>query len=350
MNKNQNDQLLLSIIIPLYNSSKYIQNTISAILNAEEINNSLEIILVDDGSKDSTQNICQNIINENPDFSIKYYKKDNGGIASARNYGISKSSGKYLFFHDHDDVIESSNLPTILDILNNHSFDLIILEADKIINGKNEPYRIVYNNFNSLDLTHVQDELFLTMFDLNKKKLITNYYGTIWSVIVKREFVINNAISFIFFRDYEDDFLFLFDVLLHNPTIGVYKIKIYNWVNNINSVSHTTFCDLSKSKGIEQFASYIKEKLEDTKYDYLAQSIYNGILFSNYYDMVLAYYQMNKKVKYKEAKIYCYNQNVRSRMILPIKKRINYKKRIIRFLYKIKMYRICHLIEKLYFR
>lgn len=350
MNDSQNSQLLLSIIIPLYNSSNYIKTTVGTILKCNDNSNLFEIVLIDDGSKDSTPDICQQLINDNPNFNISYYKKSNGGIASARNYGISKSSGKYLFFHDHDDIFENSNLSTILDILNNNSYDLIIFEADDIVDGNKKPSRIVYNNANLFSQDFVQNDLFLTMFDLNKNKQITNYFGSIWTVILNKQFVIDNKLSFIYFRDYEDDFLFLFNVLFKKPSIGSYKIKIYNWINNINSTSHTVHCDLNKLQGIENFASYVKEKLIGTKYDCLASSIYNGILFTDYYDAVLAFYFCNKKLKYKEAKLYCYNDKIRSKIISPIKKTINYKKRIIRFFYKFKLYWICHLVIKFYFK
>ena len=91
---------LVSVIVPLYNSEQFIEKTLQSILS--QTHNSLEIILVDDGSTDATYQICKVYILNNK--HVHYYKKENGGVASARNYGIKKSSGEFIAFCDHDDT------------------------------------------------------------------------------------------------------------------------------------------------------------------------------------------------------------------------------------------------------
>ena len=98
----------ISFIIPSYNSGKTIKKAINSILKQD--NNSLEyeIIVVDDGSTDNTEEIIENL-NEN----IKFIKKENGGVSSARNRGIKEATGEYIVFVDSDDYISKTLLKDI---------------------------------------------------------------------------------------------------------------------------------------------------------------------------------------------------------------------------------------------
>ena len=92
---------LVSIIIPVYNLEKYIQFNIDNMLSQTYEN--LEVIYVDDGSVDSSAQIIKSAAEK--DSRIKYYYKENGGVSSARNFGIEKANGEYIMFVDGDDII-----------------------------------------------------------------------------------------------------------------------------------------------------------------------------------------------------------------------------------------------------
>ena len=101
MNKLQN-QPLISVIVPVYNTLKYLPKCVDSI-TAQTWKN-LEILLVDDGSTDGTGALCDELAAK--DSRIKVYHKKNGGSSSARNLGIEKARGEYLGFVDSDDYIE----------------------------------------------------------------------------------------------------------------------------------------------------------------------------------------------------------------------------------------------------
>lgn len=103
----QND--LISIIVPVYNVEKYIENSINSILNQTYDN--LEILLIDDGSTDTSGKLCDFYEKENK--NIKVYHKKNGGLADARNYGLEHSTGKYVCFIDSDDFINKDMIKTL---------------------------------------------------------------------------------------------------------------------------------------------------------------------------------------------------------------------------------------------
>ncbi len=112
---------LVSVIIPVYNASKYIENTIESILNQTYQN--FEIIVVDDGSTDTTVEKVNEI--EKQDTRIKLIKKSNGGCPSARNLGIENADGVYLQFVDSDDTLQPNMLFSMLESYNDE-IDLVI--------------------------------------------------------------------------------------------------------------------------------------------------------------------------------------------------------------------------------
>lgn len=110
---------VISIIIPIYNVEDYLPHCLDSIV--AQTYPKLEVILVNDGSPDHCEEICQQYIERYPHF--KYYYKENGGLSDARNYGIERATGKYIGFVDSDDYI----LPDMYQILYK---DLVGKDAD----------------------------------------------------------------------------------------------------------------------------------------------------------------------------------------------------------------------------
>lgn len=112
-----------SIIIPIYNTEQYLAECINSVINQSYQN--IEIILINDGSPLNADEICNEYANK--DSRIKYFSKQNEGVAVARNYGISKATGDYIFFMDSDDSIEKDFIKNIANTTMNNSADLIII-------------------------------------------------------------------------------------------------------------------------------------------------------------------------------------------------------------------------------
>ena len=97
----------ISVIVPVYNTEKYIEKCLQSILS--QTMNDIEIIVVNDGSTDNSENVIKQIEkNNNTKIQIKYFKKENGGLSDARNYGVKKATGKYISFIDSDDYIDKN--------------------------------------------------------------------------------------------------------------------------------------------------------------------------------------------------------------------------------------------------
>lgn len=111
---------LISIIVPVYNSEKYLDECLNSIL--KQIYANLEIILVDDGSTDDSGLMCDKFAKK--DKRVSVFHTDNNGQSSARNLGISNANGKYITFIDSDDYVEPSFIKFLYDNLVEHNVDI----------------------------------------------------------------------------------------------------------------------------------------------------------------------------------------------------------------------------------
>ena len=113
---------LVSIIIPVYNTEKYIDRCLESVL--AQTHSKLEILLVDDGSSDSSGAICDSYAKK--DERVRVFHLQNGGVSSARNYGIEKASGEYIIFVDSDDWLEADAVERMVERISADGVDLSV--------------------------------------------------------------------------------------------------------------------------------------------------------------------------------------------------------------------------------
>lgn len=154
---------LVSIIVPVYNTSKYLEKCLESLKNQTLKN--IEIIVVDDGSTDESLKIAKKIAKD--DKRIKVFHKQNGGLSSARNYGIEKATGDFIGFVDSDDYVEENMFETLLDMVieNNANMSICgwyVVENDERRKCPFECDRTVLNDEQAIDmlLNHVSFDNF----------------------------------------------------------------------------------------------------------------------------------------------------------------------------------------------
>ncbi len=124
----------VSIIIPVYNVEKYIEKCLESL--AEQTMQDFEIIIVNDGTKDNSEKVIKEYQKNHPEMPIIYLKKENGGLASARNFGVKYATGKYISFLDPDDYLDK-NLYKNLEKYMNEDIDVIKFKMQTVdTNGK----------------------------------------------------------------------------------------------------------------------------------------------------------------------------------------------------------------------
>ena len=136
----------ISIIVPVYKVEQYIDKCVNSLIHQTYEN--LEIILIDDGSPDNCPQICDEyaIIDER----IKVIHKKNGGLSDARNVGLNNSTGEYALFVDSDDYIELDTVEKFVNIIGSKKPDIIVGNANRLINGERIPMNHKYINNTSM--------------------------------------------------------------------------------------------------------------------------------------------------------------------------------------------------------
>ena len=175
-----------SVIIPVYNVEKYINRCLKSILSQRY--NDLEIILIDNGSTDRSGSICDIYANE--DANISVYHIENHGVGSARNFGLSKARGEFICFVDSDDYLVGNLFAEFEDKLT-PDLDLLVFSYynsfEQEMTEKNRKKKILpYNgSYDKYDFSKIFKDLFLS-----------DMLYTVWNKLYRREFLIENNISF----------------------------------------------------------------------------------------------------------------------------------------------------------
>ena len=130
---------MISIIIPVYNCEKYLQNGIESLIK-QTIFNELEFVFVDDGSTDNSRNIIRKYVDIYENMTL--IVQSNAGVSEARNRGIKESKGEYIAFFDADDIALPSLYEKLYDLLKNNSSDISIVDYSMVFeNGEEKKHR-----------------------------------------------------------------------------------------------------------------------------------------------------------------------------------------------------------------
>ncbi|MGX7773664.1 glycosyltransferase family 2 protein [Limosilactobacillus fermentum] len=140
------EQPLVSVIIPVYNVERFLDKCIISVL--EQSYSNIEILLVDDGSTDSSGSICRKYSKKYK--NVKYLHESNKGLSAARNYGLDVCNGKYVLFVDSDDFIRNNLIENILNIALTEKADIVEFNY-LLVGGKDKQWPKVTNAYKVLD-------------------------------------------------------------------------------------------------------------------------------------------------------------------------------------------------------
>lgn len=216
---------VVSVIIPVYNAGKEIEAAVHNLQRQEYKN--IEIILVDDGSVDISYQVCCALADK--DERIKVFHKSNGGIASARNYGLNKSSGKYIIMIDQDDVLKAGALAHTIPLLEKTECDVAFFKhVEKSKAGIKDPYPRFPSGILARKLA--KEALFSRRF-----------YGNVWNMIVSKNLVFRENLEFNESYRVIDDLDFVYRVLSKCKKALFIPEVFYVWENREGSESHRNY-------------------------------------------------------------------------------------------------------------
>lgn len=290
---------LISIIVPIFNVENYLEQCIQSIVNQTYRN--LEIILLDDGSSDRCPQICDKWATK--DNRIKVIHKKNGGVSSARNYGLKISKGKYIGFVDSDDYVNPTMYEELLNCLIKTNTKISICGYYELNAHETIP-KCIPNNVISSDkfLEYIFNDTFVSV---------------LWNKLFSRELFFDNNKLILFNEDIYlgEDALMLVSVAKTGVTVSTYNKCLYNYrilnnglsqgIINNNKISLIKALDLINDKCKVKSTNIIRlaKNFSVNRRIYILTELYQSNIFEkNQYIFELKKY-IKKNFKYCNNKL-----------------------------------------------
>jgi glycosyltransferase involved in cell wall biosynthesis len=205
---------LLSIIIPAYNADRFIANTLNMLVS-QGLDN-CEVIVINDGSTDKTAEIIREFADKND--SIKIISIPNSGVSAARNTGIQYARGEYIYFFDSDDTLITNSITSFKSIITTtQRTDMVVFGYESRVNNKLRR-KYLYQKYNNCYFKNTSE--FFILY-LSKKVMFS-----VCCLLLKREFILKNALLFSNGVRVGEDVEFIINAILYAKTI-YYDASIY---------------------------------------------------------------------------------------------------------------------------
>ena len=204
----------VSVIVPVYNGEKSIERCAGSILNQDYPE--LELILVDDGSRDRSWEIIQAIAAA--DHRVKAIHQENGGVSSARNRALAEASGKYVQFADVDDWLPMDATKMLVREMEAQSAELVVGDFYRVVDG-NVSEKGSIEMGGALTLQQYANAMMLSPADL--------YYGVLWNKLYRKDIIEQYSIRMDENISYSEDMIFNLEYLLHVKSVAILKAPVY---------------------------------------------------------------------------------------------------------------------------
>ncbi len=262
---------LISVVVPVYNVAPYLEECVKSVLCQTYTN--FELLLIDDGSTDGSGHLCD--VYKEQDSRIQVIHQANGGLSQARNVGLRKAGGKYVYFLDSDDMIVPFALEALYTKCEIHQCECAFFDADLFGDYFNNPD--YYHRKNLYSEVHAGPEV-LEQLILNRE-----YRSCVPMLFFRRDFLIQQHLQFKEGIYYEDE-LFTFQMFLLCSNAIYVPLKLYQRRIHANSIMtgnlrHVHFSSIVCV--IQELQTFIEQQTNsDAKYievymRTLAQSAYN---------------------------------------------------------------------------
>lgn len=262
----------VSIIVPVYNVDRYLSNCVDSLLNQDF--NEYEILLIDDGSTDTSSDICD--LYSSKYSNVRAYHKTNGGLSSARNYGLDKASGDWIIFVDSDDYWCSQHvLSTLVTTAETTGVDLVRFEYIAVDEQGRNLYQYEYKK------DHLLNKV-LTQYELFHSAIAGEFFA--WLYLIKRDLIAE--MRFDEGRKFQEDIDFYLRLIATRLFKSAYCNKrLYAYRKRENSITSTpNTYNLSGSFSLAdvfyEYSKYISDNKLKREYLTYAVMMYYWTLFT----------------------------------------------------------------------
>lgn len=230
----------VSVVIPVYNVEKYLNECVDSVLN--QTYSSYEIILVDDGSTDSSGSICDSYVIK--DSRIRVFHKANGGLSSARNAGLEIAVGKYVYFLDSDDYISDQTLEKLVEVAEKDNSDIVFFDAVSFADAEDN-FKVSQNYIRKQNYKTGKGTAVFSEMQKNDE-----FHSAVPLLFIKKDLLEQNDIYFIDGIYYED-MLFTYQVFCCSRVVSQIKEAFYHRRYRKNSI-------MTSNKTPKHFASFTR--------------------------------------------------------------------------------------------
>lgn len=259
----------VSIIVPVYNAEKVLKRCVDSILNQEY--KDLEVILVDDGSKDSSGEICDWYAEK--DDRVQVIHKVNTGVSDTRNVALDRARGTYLQFLDSDDWITADATKLFVRAAEENSCDLVVSDF----------YRVVGERVSRKG--DIEDDQVLSRAEYAEHMMENPadfYYGVLWNKLYRRDIVERHHIRMDVDVRWCEDFLFNLEYILHAERFCALQVPLYYYVKTEGSLV-TQNISISKTMKMklmvfEYYNDFFKNVYEEENYDKKKLQVYRFLI------------------------------------------------------------------------
>lgn len=241
---------LVSIIVPVYNAAINLARCIESIRHQKYTN--IEIVVVNDGSKDSSMEIVN--MYANVDKRIVAVDKENRGVSDTRNLGIQLAKGEYLQFVDSDDYLDENATRLMVEKIQECGADMVIAHYCHETTSKKTIHGFISSN-ELLDKQQFAIELL--------DEPASFYYGVMWNKLYRADIIKENKIQCDTELEWSEDFLFNLEYFRYAERIMPLKTPVYYYVYNSNSIVHTKVDLVGSVKNKTTLFKYYKDLYEE---------------------------------------------------------------------------------------
>lgn len=260
---------MVSVIIPVYNTEKYLKRCLDSVLNQSYTD--IEVIVVNDGSTDNSLQILKEY--EKNDNRIKLIDQQNQGVSSARNTGLENVNGEYIIFIDSDDWVESNMFELLVENMSVSNSDISCCQYDKE----------VQTDISNLEVWTYDKSL--TEFIKHQK-----LNGSLVNKLIKSEIVAN--VRFDTTIAYGEDALFFWEILLNSKSLCITNKVLYHVVLHGDSASGSGAYKIIRKDCIRVWNSIVDSARNiDEKYVSFAKAQLANMAFYSLYEMIYYKYE-----------------------------------------------------------
>lgn len=227
--------VVLSVVIPVYNSEKYLQACIDSVIYSMA-SNKIEILLINDGSRDASAEICNEYLTKY-EF-VRCIHKKNEGISKTRNRGILEAQGEYVTFIDSDDLFAPTFIADVVNVISEHRCDMYVYEYEDFPCERNN-FATICSERNILFPVEQQNGYTLLQQIMTTGIRVASCWGSVYN----REFLVTNNISFDDELGSSEDTDFVYNCLTkaqtvqyRNQTSVIYRRYVDGSISNTYSV------------------------------------------------------------------------------------------------------------------